>query len=173
MSKSLGNFYTAHDLLEKYPANVIRLSILKTNYKMPFDFTDALFKECGTINDKVYNALKQANLEVQLKNLEVGKVKQDEKINEIMDDDFNTANLVTYLLDLIKELNTKLRAKEDFVEVYDKVMLANYILGLEYEFVTLSDEDKEIYNKWLEYRNNKDFENADKMRAELVDRKII
>ena len=140
---------------------------------MPFDFTDALFKECGTINDKVQNALKQANLEVQLKNLEVGKVKQDEKINEIMDDDFNTANLVTYLLDLVKELNTKIRAKEDFTEIYDKVMLANYILGLEYDFVTLSDEDKEIYNKWLEYRNNKDFENADKMRAELVDRKII
>jgi cysteinyl-tRNA synthetase len=140
---------------------------------MPFDFTDALFKECGTINDKVQNALKQANLEVQLKNLEVGKVTSDEKINEIMDDDFNTANLVTYLLDLVKDLNTKLRAKEDFIEVYDKIMLANYILGLEYNFVTLSDEDKEIYNKWLEYRNNKDFENADKMRAELVDRKII
>ena len=173
MSKSLGNFYTAHELLEKYPANVIRLSILKTNYKMPFDFTDALFKECGTINDKVQNALKQANLEVQLKGLEVGKIKSDDKINEIMDDDFNTANLVTYLLDLVKELNTKIRAKEDFTEIYDRVMLANYILGLEYDFVTLSEEDKEIYNKWLEYRNNKDFENADKMRAELVDRKII
>jgi cysteinyl-tRNA synthetase len=103
MSKSLGNFYTAHDLLEKYPANVIRLSILKTNYKMPFDFTDALFKECGTINDKVQNALKQANLEIQLKGLKVGKIKSDDKINEIMDDDFNTANLVTYLLDLVKE----------------------------------------------------------------------
>ena len=90
-----------------------------------------------------------------------------------MDDDFNTANLVTYLLDLVKELNTKIRAKEDFTEIYDRVILANYILGLEYDFVTLSEEDKEIYNKWLEYRNNKDFENADKMRAELVDRKII
>ena len=78
MSKSLGNFITAHDLLEKHPANVIRLSILKTNYKMPFDFTDALFKECGTINDKVYNALKQANLEVQLKGLEVGKLTQEQ-----------------------------------------------------------------------------------------------
>lgn len=173
MSKSLGNFITAHELLEKHPANVIRLSILKTNYKLPFDFTDALFKECGTINDKVYNALKQANLEVQLKGLEVGKLTQDEKINEIMDDDFNTSNLVTYLLDLIKELNTKMRAKEDFVETYDKIMLINYILGLVYEFVELSEEDKEIYNKWLEYRNNKDFENADKMRAQLVDRKII
>lgn len=173
MSKSLGNFITAHELLEKHPANVIRLSILKTNYRLPFDFTEALFKECGTINDKVYNALKQANLEIQLKGLEVGKVTQDEKINEIMDDDFNTSNLVTYLLDLVKELNTKLRAKEEFVETYDKIMLINYVLGLEYEFITLNDEDKEIYNKWLEYRNNKDFENADKMRAQLVDRKII
>ena len=173
MSKSLGNFITAHELLEKHPANVIRLSILKTNYKLPFDFTDALFKECGTINDKVYNALKQANLEVQLKGLEVGKLTQDEKINEIMDDDFNTSNLVTYLLDLVKELNTKMRAKEDFIETYDKIMLINYILGLVYEFVELSEEDKEIYNKWLEYRNSKDFENADKMRAQLVDRKII
>ena len=87
--------------------------------------------------------------------------------------DFNTSNLVTYLLDLVKELNGKLRAKEDFVDTYDTIMLINYILGLEYEFVMLSDSDKEIYNKWSEYRNNKDFENADKMRAELVDRKII
>ena len=173
MSKSLGNFITAHELLEKYPANVIRLSILKTNYKLPFDFTDTLFKECGTINDKVYNALKQANLEVQLKSLKTGIIKQDEKINEIMDDDFNTSNLITYLLDLIKELNSKIRAKEDFVETYDKVMLITYILGLVYDFVELSSEDKDIYNKWLEYRNNKDFENADKMRAQLVERKII
>lgn len=173
MSKSLGNFITAHELLEKHPANVIRLSILKTNYRLPFDFTDALFKECGTINDKVYNALKQANLEIQLKGLESGKLTQDDKINEIMDDDFNTSNLVTYLLDLVKELNTKLRAKEDFVETYDKIMLINYILGLEYDFISLSSDDKEIYNKWMEYRNNKDFENADKMRAQLVDRKII
>lgn len=173
MSKSLGNFITAHELLEKHPANVIRLSILKTNYRLPFDFTDALFKECATINDKVYNALKQANLEIQLNGLEVGTITNDEKINEIMDEDFNTSNLVTYLLDLVKELNGKLRAKEDFVDTYDTIMLINYILGLEYEFVMLSDSDKEIYNKWLEYRNNKDFENADKMRAELVDRKII
>ena len=49
----------------------------------------------------------------------------------------------------------------------------NYILGLVYEFPTLTDEDKETYNKWLEYRANKDFENADKMRAILIDRKII
>ncbi len=173
MSKSLGNFITAHELLEKYPANVIRLSILKTNYRLPFDFTDRLFEECSAINDKVYNALKQANLEIQLKDLKVGTLKKDAKIDEIMEDDFNTSNLITYLLELVKELNNKLRQKEDFVETYDKIGLINYILGLEYEFTTISDEDKETYNKWIEYRNNKDFENADKMRSILIERKII
>lgn len=173
MSKSLGNFMTARELLEKHSANAIRLSILKTNYRLPFDFTDNLFKECETINDKVYNAMKQANLEIQLKNLVVGKITHDDKINEIMDEDFNTSNLVTYLLDLVKELNNKLRSKEEFTDIYDKINLINYILGLKFDFVVLSDEDKEVYNKWIEYRNEKDFENADKMRAILVEKNII
>ena len=173
MSKSLGNFITARELLEKHNANAIRLSVLKTNYRLPFDFTDQLFVETESIDDKVRNALKQANLEIQLKGLEVGKLKKDPKINEIMDEDFNTSNLITYLLDLVKQLNNELRQKQDFVETYDKINLITYILGLKYDFVELTDEDKETYNKWLEYRNNKDFENADKMRAILMERKVI
>ena len=173
MSKSLGNFITARELLEKHNANAIRLSVLKTNYRLPFDFTDQLFVETESIDDKVRNALKQANLEIQLKGLEVGILKKDPKINEIMDEDFNTSNLITYLLDLVKQLNNELRQKQDFVETYDKINLITYILGLKYDFVELTDEDKETYNKWLEYRNNKDFENADKMRAILMERKVI
>lgn len=173
MSKSLGNFMTAHELLEKYPANVIRLSILKTSYRLPFDFTEALFKDSSSINDKVYNALKQANLEIQINGLKAGTIKQDLKINEIMDDDFNTSNLVTYLLELVKELNAKLRAKEEFIEVYDKIMLITFILGLEYDFVSLTEDDKKVYNAWLENRKNKDFEKADELRGILVERNII
>ena len=173
MSKSLGNFITAHELLEKHSANVIRLAILKNNYRLPFDFTEALFNEAKTIDDKVMNALKQANLEIQLKNLEVGILTHDDKINEIMDNDFNTSNLITYLLDLVKDLNSKLRAKEDFISSYDKITLITYILGLKYDFVNLTEDDKEVYNKWLSYRNDKDFENADKMRSILVERNII
>ena len=173
MSKSLGNFITAHELLEKYPANVIRLSILKTSYRLPFDFTDTLFKECATINDKVSNALKQANLEIQINDLKAGTLKEDLKINEIMDDDFNTSNLITYLLDLVKELNAKIRGKEDFVEVYDKIVLINYILGLEYNLVSLDEDAKKLYKEWLAYRENKDFENADKLRTKLTELGVI
>ena len=173
MSKSLGNFITAHELLEKHPANVIRLSILKTSYRLPFDFTDALFKEASTINDKVMNSLKQANLEIQVNDIKVGNITRDAKIDEIMEDDFNTSNLITYLLDLVKELNVKMRAKEEFADTYDKIMLINYILGLEYDLVKLTDEDKVLYKQWIDYRNNKDFENADKLRVQLVEKNII
>jgi len=173
MSKSLRNFILARDLLDKYPANVIRLSILKTNYRLPFDFTKTLFNECGSINDKIGNALRQANLEIQLNDMKVGVIKVDTKINEIMDDDFNTSNLLTYLLDLIKELNMKMRSKGDFTGIYDKINLINYVLGLKYDFVTLSKEDKDNYRKWIGYRNNKEFDKADKMRKMLEEKGII
>ena len=173
MSKSLGNFILAHDLLEKYPANVIRLAVLKNNYRLPFDLTDALFADASSINDKVYNVMKQANLEIQLKGLTFGTITSDDRVNEIMDDDLNTSNLITYLLDLVKDLNNKIRQKVDFIDTYDKIQIINYILGLEYEMVTLSEEDKENYNKWLEYRNSKDFKNADIMRDILSSKGII
>ena len=173
MSKSLGNVILVHDLLKEYSTNIIRLCILKNNYHQPLDLNETLFSEVKTIDDKIFNVLKQANLEIQLNGYETGKVKRDEKIDAIMENDFNTSNLITYLLDLVKELNAKLRAKKEFIEEYDKIMLINYILGLKYEFVVLSEEDINLYNKWLEYRNKKDFENADKLRNELIDLIIV
>jgi len=85
----------------------------------------------------------------------------------------DTPNLITYLLDLVKELNNKIRSKEDFIETYDKIQLVNYVLGLVYNKVTLTDEDKETYNEWIEARNNKDFESADKYRNVLMEKGII
>lgn len=173
MSKSLNNFITARELLDKYPANIIRIAILKNNYRLPFDLTDKLFAESKTINDKLENVLKQANLIIQTENLKTGLIKQDDKINEIMDEDFNTSNLITYLLDLIKELNTKIRNKEDIVETYDKINLINYILGLKYDLVKFSKEDIETYNKWNEYRTNKEFDKADELRKILIEKGIL
>lgn len=173
MSKSLNNFILARDLINKYPVNIIRLGVLKNNYRLPFDLNDELFNDAKVINDKVEGALKTANLQIQLNNLEVGNITDDEKIDEIMDEDFNTPNLVTYLLELVKEVNTKLRNKEEFIDSYDKIMLINYILGLEYNFKELTEDDKQLYNNWIEARNNKDFDKADILRKELIDRNII
>lgn len=173
MSKSLNNFILAKDLRKEYPSNVIRLAFLKNQYRAPLDLTKTTFTECITINDKIYNALKQANIIVQLENISVGNVTKDEHINEIMDNDFNTPNLITYLLDLVKELNTSIRNHTDIGEIYDKIILINSILGLEYDLKEFSESDKELYQSWLNARNNKDFESADHLREQLIALNIL
>ncbi len=173
MSKSLNNFILAKDILEKYNSNIIRLAIFKSHYRTPIDFKEEIFKEAGVLNEKIYNTLKQANLKIRINNYEVGQIKEDEKITEIMNEDFNTPNLLTYQSDLLKQLNNGLRNNTDFSQIYDKLQLINYILGLKYEFKKLNDDDIELYNSWLKYRENKDFLNADKVREILIEKNII
>lgn len=173
MSKSLNNFILAKDILKKYNSNVIRLAIFKSHYRTPIDFKEEIFKEAMVLDEKIYNTLKQANLKIQINNYKVGQIKEDEKITEIMNEDFNTPNLLTYQSDLLKQLNNGLRNNTDFSQIYDKLQLINYILGLKYEFEKLNDSDIELYNNWLKYREAKDFLNADKVREILIEKNII
>lgn len=173
MSKSLGNFILAKDFIKEHDANTVKLALFKTHYRLPLNFTDEVFKEAQVLDEKIYNALKQANLVIQVNSLNVGELKEDKKINEIMDEDFNTPNLITYLIDLIKDLNVALRNNSNIEEIYDKIMLVNQILGLKYDLYVMSEEDKELYSKWLDYRKNKDFNKADEIRTILAERNIL
>lgn len=173
MSKSLGNFILAKDFIKSHKPNVIKLAMFKTHYRLPFNIKEELLNECNLINDKIYNSLKQANLLIQIKNLEVNKITKDDNINKIMDEDFNTPNLITYLLELVKELNSNIRSNKDITTTYDKILLITKILGLHYEFTTLTASDKTLYQNWLEAKKNKDFNTADTIREDLINRNII
>ena len=173
MSKSLGNFIIAKDFIKNHKPNVIKLAMFKTHYRLPFNIKEELLNECNLINDKIYNSLKQANLLIQIKNLEANKITKDDNINKIMDEDFNTPNLITYLLELVKELNNNIRSNKDITTTYDKILLITKILGLHYEFTTLTASDKTLYQNWLEAKKNKDFNTADTIREDLINRNII
>ena len=173
MSKSLGNFILAKDFIKNHKPNVIKLAMFKTHYRLPFNIKEELLNECNLINDKIYNSLKQANLLIQIKNLEANKITKDDNINKIMDEDFNTPNLITYLLELLKELNSNIRSNKDITTTYDKILLITKILGLHYEFTTLTASDKTLYQNWLEAKKNKDFNTADTIREDLINRNII
>lgn len=173
MSKSLGNFILAKDFIKNSKANIVKLAMFKTHYRLPFNIKEELFKECGLLDDKIYNTLKQANLQIQVNNITINQVKQDENINKIMDEDFNTPNLITYLLDLIKELNTALRNKGEISLLYDKINLIINILGLHYDLKTLSEDDKKAYQEWLKAKENKDYTKADELRKTLVNNNIL
>ena len=173
MSKSLGNFILAKDFIKNHKPNVIKLAMFKTHYRLPFNIKEELLNECNLINDKIYNSLKQANLLIQINNLEANKITKDDNINKIMDEDFNTPNLITYLLELVKELNSSIRSNKDITTTYDKILLITKILGLHYEFTTLTAIDKTLYQNWLDAKKNKDFNTADTIREDLINRNII
>ena len=125
------------------------------------------------LDDKIYNTLKQANLKIQIDGTLIKQITQDENINKIMDEDFNTPNLITYLLELLKELNMALRSNGEIGSLYDKINLIINILGLHYDLKTLNDDDKKIYQEWLEAKANKDYNKADELRKTLVKEAIL
>ena len=173
MSKSLNNFILAKDFIKKYRPNVIKLAMFKTHYRLPFNISDDLFNEAITLDERIYNSLKQASVKIQVDNIKYCKLMQDVKINEIMDDDFNTPNLISYLLELVKELNSSLRTGLSFTEIYDKINLIVGILGLHYEMPTMSEDDLKTYNAWLTAKKEKNFNEADKLRTQLIDKNIL
>ena len=175
MSKSLGNFILAKDFIKMHDANIIKIALFKTHYRLPLNFTDELFNEANNIDNKIYNALKSAKLLLVLNNIySIETNVKDEKFEEYMNDDFNTPNVITYLLELLKELNIEIRQKgENVLLLYNKILMITSVLGLVYSLPEITKEDVENYNKWQEYRKEKDFENADIYRNKLIEKNII
>lgn len=174
MSKSLGNFILAKDFIDRYKANVVRIALFKTHYRLPINFNDELFNEAISIDDKIRNVLKQANLYVSVNGLVINRKIKDKDFEDIMDDDFNTPNVITYLLELVKKLNNELRNKGNkIIDLTNTILMICDVLNLRYDMKEFSKEDMDIYNKWIESRDNKEFEKADSYRSELIERNIL
>lgn len=173
MSKSLGNFILAKDFIKDKDANTVKLAMFKTHYRLPFNITEELIDEAKSLNEKIENAIKQAMIDISVNNLEIDKNFKDSKIDEIMDEDFNTPNLISYLLELVKELNTNLRQKKDYIDFINKIYTITKILGLKYNYDKLDEDSINLYKEWLLKRSNKDFESADRIRQELISKGIL
>lgn len=174
MSKSLGNFYTVDEILEKYPAEALRLLFLTTHYHQPFNFTFEGLTQAKAILDKFYNAL--------LKTADVPAVQAEpqEKLIDALKDDLNTPLALSYLHEDVNILN-----KAETVEarqVAKAQLLADaYMLGLLYNnpeawFKGTDDESSEmeaLIQKRAEAKKNKDFATADAIRDELKSKGIV
>lgn len=174
MSKSLGNFILAKDFIKEHTANVIKLVFLSTNYRLPINLTDKTFEEAENIDNKIKTVLKAANLNLNISNKEINNSIKDDKFEEYMNDDFNTPNVITYLLSLVKDLNAELRNNgNQILTLTSKIIKITKVLGLLYPMPKLTDNQKGIYHKWIEARNNKDFNTADTLRKQLIDDNIL
>ena len=175
MSKSLNNFILAKDFIKEHTANVIKIALFNTHYRLPINLTSTVFEEAENIDTKIETVLKNTNLNININNL--GKIDyntKDETFEEYMNDDFNTPNVITHLLSLVKELNMELRNNGDKILLLtNKILTVTNVLGLVYDMPTLTEEQRDMYNKWNEARINKNFEKADEYRNILIKENIL
>lgn len=175
MSKSLGNTVIVDDLGDK--ALAYRLFISMQNYRNQVNFTEELFESYVKDYDKIKRAYLQASFTLDLNNIEALEKDNDliVKFVEFMNDDFNTPNVYTLILGLVKDINVCIRSK-DYKTLSLKFNTLKEILdvfGFVFEYHKLSEDDRRVYNLWQEARVNKDFEKADYYRNELIERGIL
>ena len=91
-----------------------------------------------------------------------------------MNDDFNTPNVITLLLSLVKDLNQEIRNKgNNILTLTNKILTITNILGLSYSMPEFTEKQKETYNNWIKAREDKDFALADTLREELIKENIL
>lgn len=174
MSKSLNNFILAKDFIKEHSANVIKLAFLSTNYRQPLNLTDKVCDEALIIDNKIKTVLKSANNELNIKNIHNIKEEKDSTFEEYMNDDFNTPNVITLLLSLVKDLNQEIRNKgNNILTLTNKILTITNILGLSYSMPEFTEKQKETYNNWIKAREDKDFALADTLREKLVKENIL
>ncbi|MDY6915132.1 MAG: cysteine--tRNA ligase [Candidatus Cloacimonadota bacterium] len=180
MSKSLNNFFTARDILEKYDAEAIRFFFLSKHYRSPIDFNENILIESSQAVNNFYEALKEIDFFNVKNNEELEYEASQKKIRDnfikAMDDDFNTARALSYLFDLSKKIkNPEIDIKNR--KLYAKLLVElGKVLGF---FTNLEDQLKQNLSETaeklielmidyrLEAKKNKNWQLADKIRADL------
>ena len=179
MSKSLGNVVYAKDMLAEYGGPVTRLVILNAHYRQPVNFTEETVNAAKQEIDKMQMAYKQMALQLQVNGVDLneGKPVFIDKFIEAMADDLNTANALAELYNLIKESNKTIRTRPIDLKLLNdqfKTLTDMFsVLGLNIEYVKLTDEDKAVYQQYLDAKGQKDFEKSDELRKILIDKGIM
>ncbi len=163
MSKSLKNFITIRDALEKYDNKTTRYFFASNHYRTPIDFSyDILEQSKNTLkglNDFV-NKLKNSNEKDDLKLIK--KTKKD--FTKIMNNDFDTPKALAVIFDFIKEVNKKGGGKKTYEFMIDIDKIFNVFT---IEEIILSKDIEKLIKEREEARKNKDFDKADEIREKL------
>ena len=188
MSKSLGNFFTVRDIAEKYDLNVLRFFMLTAQYRSPLNFSADLMESAKTGLERITTAVE--HLKFLLKNVSEKNISDEEKENrkkaeayqnkfdEAMDDDLNTADAISAVFELVKFVNTTVdeNSSEEYLnDLKDEILELTDILGVKVEKKEeLLDADIEaLIEERQAARKNKDFKRADEIRDELAAKGII
>jgi cysteinyl-tRNA synthetase len=187
MSKSLGNFFTAREVMQKFKPESVRFFMLSAHYRNPINFSPELLQQAENGLERLYNAI--GNLDHLGKSVKFQEAQPHEmgyldtlkslrqKFIEVMDDDFNTADGISVLFEIAREANTRLGPNSS-AEVIIKTSKALKELGgvlglLQRKSEVLDSEIEHMIQLRQQARKVKNWAEADRIRDELKEMGII
>ena len=160
MSKSLGNFLLVHDLINEFPGEALRLTLLSAHYRQPLDLSIDKIKENKRVLDKFYQRLEQ------MKNLQVSDAIVPDMVMNALEDDLNTPQALAELNALLKEENSAgLKAQLLAAGKLLGILLENPAQWLGYGG---GDKFEALLQERTQAKKDKNWKRADEIRDELA-----
>ncbi len=192
MSKSLGNFFTVREAAEAYGYDCIRMFMLMSHYRSPLNYSGEILMQAKAALERLRTA--KANLDFFAANGREGEMTEDEaavaagldkyrvKFDEVMDDDFNTADAISVIFEMVREINSAVSPAADPTKALAEACRAEFlelcgVLGI--PFGESGDDDGEtaeieaLIEQRQAARKAKNWGEADRIRDELKARGII
>ncbi len=185
MSKSLGNFFTVRDAAAKYGYPAIRFFLVSAQYRSPINFSADILEQSKASLERMYNcenaikyALKSASGDELTKTDDINALGQyRDKFIEAMDDDFNTADGISAIFEMIRAINTLLSSSLSRADLEAIYAIYKELVGLMGFLVPEEEEDcawiDELIEERLAAKKAKNYARADEIREELKSKGII
>ena len=188
MSKSLGNFFTVRDISEKYDLQVLRFFMLSAHYRSPLNFSAELMEAAKNGLERILTCAQ--NMQYRLEHAVNSHMTEEEGIlyeqslnyvnrfDEAMDDDFNTADAISVIFELVKFINSNTgeeSSKAYLQNLYEELKMLTDICGLliEPKQELLDADIEKLIQERQDARKQKNFARADEIRNELLEKGIV
>ena len=183
MSKSLNNFFTIRDVLEKYDGETLRYFLISSHYRSPLNFSDENLASAKSALTRLYTAIRGLSASTKAMDQVSMRFDYEKRFNEALDDDFNTPIALSILFEIAKHANTEREDDKDQAGALSELLkkLGNHIGIMGYDAedylkmgIELSDAkiDEKIRQR-ESARASKDFAMSDQIRDELLALGII
>lgn len=188
MSKSLGNFFTVREIGEKYDLQVLRFFMLSAHYRSPLNFSAELMEAAKNGLDRIVTAAEhlkflldgvKSDVMTEEEQTKITKSREfTEKFEKAMDDDFNTADAIAAVFDLVKFINTSTdgdSSRAYLESLLERLVTLTDVLGIivEKEQEMLADDIEALIAERQAARKERNFARADEIRDELLAKGII
>ncbi|MBQ6807419.1 MAG: cysteine--tRNA ligase [Lachnospiraceae bacterium] len=188
MSKSAGNFFTVRDISEKYDLQILRFFMLSAHYRSPLNFSADLMEAAKNGYERIVTSVSNLNFLLEKAQNDAMSAEEEKlveeakgfitKFDEAMDDDFNTADAISAIFELVKFANTNATeaSSKAFVKALkEEIVMLSDICGLivEKEAEILDTEIEQLIQERQDARKAKNFARADEIRDLLLEKGII